>query len=35
MFLLTDKTDNFKESSELFKYKTQLELYKAALDRDF
>lgn len=32
-YVLVDyKTDNFKESSELLKYKTQLELYKAALD---
>lgn len=32
-YVLVDyKTDNFKELSELMKYQTQLELYKAALD---
>lgn len=32
-YVLVDyKTDNFKDKSELYKYQTQLELYKAALD---
>lgn len=33
-YVLVDyKTDNFKDISQLYGYKTQLELYKAALDR--
>lgn len=33
-FVLVDyKTDNFKDLSELYTYRTQLELYKAALDK--
>lgn len=33
-YVLVDyKTDNFKDISELYGYKTQLELYKAALDK--
>ena len=30
--LIDYKTDNFRDRSELFKYQTQLELYKASLD---
>ena len=32
-YVLVDyKTDNFRDISELYGYRTQLELYKAALD---
>ena len=33
-YILVDyKTDNFKDVSELYTYRTQLELYKAAFDK--